>query len=183
MINDSQCTLELYVLFLSERRATKCFGEILNSVKFTKEGGRECAYYGETDYKYARTFHRAQDLSLPVLKSLLHTVNVFLAHNFNSVLINYYPSGSSYIPWHSDNEVELGEQPTIATLSLGNPRLFSLRNIYSKNIVSVLLEHGSLIVMSRNTQTCWQHAILKANNCKARLNLSFRKIDLKGVHV
>jgi len=43
---------------------------------------------------------------------------------FNSVLVNLYRDGADSVAWHSDNEPELGIEPTIASLSLGTTRRF-----------------------------------------------------------
>ena len=47
--------------------------------------------------------------------------------SFNSLLCNLYRDGKDSIGWHSDDEASLGPAPTIASLSLGDTRLFSLR--------------------------------------------------------
>ncbi len=38
-----------------------------------------------------------------------------------------YENGSPEIPWHSDDEVALGSEPIIVSLSLGAPRQLLLR--------------------------------------------------------
>ncbi|WP_274520545.1 alpha-ketoglutarate-dependent dioxygenase AlkB family protein [Endozoicomonas atrinae] len=55
-------------------------------------------------------------------------------HVFNSVLINLYRSGQDSNSWHSDNEPELGENPVIASFSLGATRRFRLRHRYRKDL-------------------------------------------------
>jgi alkylated DNA repair dioxygenase AlkB len=80
---------------------------------------------------------------------------------------------------HSDDEVELGEQPVIASLTLGAKRNFILRHKYRKDIDSVRLALGSgnLLIMKGDTQACWKHGIPKQRNtCGPRLNLTFRTI-------
>lgn len=47
--------------------------------------------------------------------------------HFNSVLANLYRDGSDNVSWHSDDEPELGPQPTIASLSFGEMRRFCFR--------------------------------------------------------
>ena len=99
---------------------------------------------------------------------------------FNSVLINYYRDGQDSNGWHSDDEPELGINPTIASLSLGGHRDFKLRHKTNKGLSYTLsLEHGSLLMMRGTTQQCWQHQIPKRAKANARLNLTFRTIKSK----
>jgi len=98
-----------------------------------------------------------------------------LKNEFNVVLANYYQNGEDSMGWHADNETELGKNPMIASISLGQPRKFKLRHRdgEQKNLV---LEHGSLLTMSGECQQYWQHALPKIRTDGARINLTFRKI-------
>ncbi|XP_055006635.1 alpha-ketoglutarate-dependent dioxygenase alkB homolog 3-like [Boleophthalmus pectinirostris] len=104
----------------------------------------------------------------------------------NSVLCNLYRSGHDSIAWHSDDEASLGEQPTIASISLGDTRSFSLRKkpapeengdfTYSTHI-KVPLSHGTLLIMEGATQDDWQHQVAKEYHDRGpRINLTFRTI-------
>ena len=42
--------------------------------------------------------------------------------SFNSVLLNYYRSGSDSQGWHSDDEPVYGQNPVIASVRRGEPR-------------------------------------------------------------
>ena len=96
---------------------------------------------------------------------------------FNSVLINLYRDGKDSNGWHSDNEPELGLNPTIASLSLGAPRDFHLRHKSNKQLTHKMsLTNGSLLMMSGTTQQYWQHHIPKRANASGRINLTFRTI-------
>ena len=97
---------------------------------------------------------------------------------FNSIFINYYQDGAHYMGWHQDNEPELGEQPNIASLSIGASRRFSFRNKQQpKTKRHFQLQHGDLLVMLGDTQKYWQHALLKDKQCdSARFNFTFRLI-------
>lgn len=63
----------------------------------------------------------------PLLVSLCETVTAASGSSFNSLLCNLYRDGHDSIGWHSDDEASLGAEPTIASLSLGDTRVFSLR--------------------------------------------------------
>ena len=98
---------------------------------------------------------------------------------FNSVLLNEYEDGQVGMGWHSDDEKELGENPTIASLSFGASRdmLFRNKNNPSLKVIKVLIENGSLLVMRGKTQHFWQHSIPKRLKIKQRrINLTFRNI-------
>jgi len=97
--------------------------------------------------------------------------------DFNSVLVNLYRNGRDSNGWHSDDEKELGEKPTIASLSLGSPRVFQLKHKETGERQDILLESGSLLIMSGELQKYWKHQIPKKTKLtEPRLNLTFRKI-------
>lgn len=97
---------------------------------------------------------------------------------FNGALLNHYRNGHDHMGWHSDDENSLGEQPVIASVSLGAIRTFQFKHKCSKQRVDIALENGSLLVMQGDTQTHWQHALPKRlRENEARLNVTFRLIE------
>lgn len=100
-----------------------------------------------------------------------------LLPKFNICLVNYYEHGKKAIGWHSDNE-EKGSTSCIASISLGAERQFSFRKTGTKEIYkSILLHHGSLLVMGEGCQENYQHSLM-VSKCKTpRLNLTFRLFD------
>jgi len=62
-----------------------------------------------------------------VAKRLLDKIHARTGLLFNSVLANLYRDGHDHVSWHSDDEPSLGHQPTIASLSFGDTRIFQLR--------------------------------------------------------
>lgn len=113
----------------------------------------------------------------PLVKCIKSSIEAFTQHSYNSVLINYYRDGQDSNGWHSDDEAELGLQPVIASLSLGADRDFKFRHKYQKELKkSLLLEHGSLLLMRGDTQRNWQHHLPKRAHVGGRLNLTFRTI-------
>ena len=97
---------------------------------------------------------------------------------FNSVLLNLYRSGADSVSWHSDDEPELGQNPVIGSLSLGETRQFQMKHKYDHNLKQkFLLQHGSFLLMRGKTQHNWLHQIPKRKNLKGeRINLTFRTI-------
>ena len=64
---------------------------------------------------------------------------------------------------------------TIASLSLGAGRKFSFKHKQTKQTISSVLEHGSLLIMKDVTQTYWLHSLPKSKTISGpRINLTFR---------
>ena len=140
---------------------------------------RLVAWFGQEAYRYGGFTH-APAAFPPVLADLLplleQAVSTHLGPQprFNSVLLNYYRDGRDSMSFHSDNEVQLGTEPVIASLSLGAARTFQFRRIGARGRLSGRLTHGSLLVMHGRSQAEWQHAIPKEPAPGPRINLTFR---------
>jgi alkylated DNA repair dioxygenase AlkB len=94
---------------------------------------------------------------------------------YNSCLLNLYHNGDEGMAWHSDDEKTLGENSAIASFSFGAERKFSFKHKQTKETVSMMLEHGSLLVMKGTTQTHWLHCLPKSKRITTpRVNLTFR---------
>jgi alkylated DNA repair dioxygenase AlkB len=114
----------------------------------------------------------------PPLLAIKSQVEALTEGQFNSVLLNLYRQGQDSVAWHSDDEPEMGDQPTIASVSLGGTRRFSLRHREHPHLRQQLdLTHGSVLLMKGSTQQCWQHQIPKTRKpVLPRINLTFRTI-------
>lgn len=139
------------------------------------------AWYGDKDSAYAYSGLSMQPLpwesKLAKLKAYCEQA---CSCEFNSVLANLYRDGSDSMGMHSDDEPELGQQPTIASVSLGVARRFDFKHKVTKEKVQVLLEHGSLLIMKGHTQRFWQHGINKSKRIHGpRLNFTFRYVHPK----
>jgi alkylated DNA repair dioxygenase AlkB len=97
---------------------------------------------------------------------------------FNSALLNYYQNGKSYMGYHQDNEKELGEDPNIASISVGASRDFIFKHKKSGEKVYVHLDSGDLVLMIGGTcQKNWCHALPKRLKVSdPRVNITFRQI-------
>lgn len=98
--------------------------------------------------------------------------------HFTTVLLNLYRNEKDSNGWHADNEKELGGDPVIASLSLGEERVFQIKHNTNKEVKrSIILQHGSLLVMKNGAQIHYKHQIPKASKSKKpRINLTFRNI-------
>ena len=131
---------------------------------------------GNFPYRYSGQTLQAEPFH-PLVELLCSEINTLCQTKFNSVLLNYYRNGNDSMGWHSDNEPELGQNPTIASISLGGSRDFQLKQIEAPNKKFTLkLEHGSLLLMGNNVQIRYKHAIPKRVHAEPRINLTFREI-------
>lgn len=137
---------------------------------------RKVAWYGNAHYSYAYSGTTRQALlwtdELLALKKLVEDLTGTV---FNSCLLNLYHNGDEGMAWHSDDEKSLGKDSTIASLSFGAERKFSLKHRVTKDGISLMLAPGSLLVMKGTTQTHWLHALPKSKKILTpRVNLTFR---------
>lgn len=142
---------------------------------------RLSAWYG--DRKASYQYSGISMDPLPWTKTLLDlktTVEALTEQSFNSVLLNYYRDHQDSMGMHSDDERELGPEPVIASLSLGEERMFLLKHRSRKDLktLKLTLPSGSLLLMKGPTQHYWKHGINKERvACGARVNLTFRTIN------
>ncbi len=141
---------------------------------------RLVCWYGDpgASYRYSGVSHEPQSWT-PTLSALRTRLQAFTGQFFNSALGNYYRTGKDSMGWHADREAELGQNPYIASLSLGGDRLFKLRHKNSGASVDVVLSSGSLLLMHGTLQHHWRHCLPKTSRpVPARINLTFRRILL-----
>ena len=139
---------------------------------------RKVAWYGDSEYRY--TYSNTTKQALAWTKELSELKQIVEKHaetKFNSCLLNLYHNGNEGMGWHSDDEKPLGKNNTIASLSFGAERKFSFKHKQTKQTVSLVLEHGSLLIMKGATQSNWLHSLPKSKNItQPRINLTFRTI-------
>lgn len=140
---------------------------------------RLVAFYGDENvsYKYSGQSMIGERWSDALLQ-IKNKIKAELNFDFNSCLCNYYRDGNDSMGWHQDNEKELGQNPTIVSVSFGGERLFKLKHTNKPMLKEdILLSNGSLLVMSGETQHFYKHAILKTKKLVVpRINLTFRTI-------
>jgi alkylated DNA repair dioxygenase AlkB len=155
-----------------KQEAIKIFGKEIMQPRLT-------AWYGDTGKAYSYSGITMQPLPwTAALAGLKTAIETHTGYSFNSALLNLYRNGNDSMGWHRDNEKELGPEPVIASLSLGAARLFQFRHYRNpKAIVPVVLEPGSLLLMTGATQTHWQHRLPKTKTTESiRINITFRNI-------
>jgi alkylated DNA repair dioxygenase AlkB len=140
---------------------------------------RLMCWYGDPDayYEYSGVNHQPKPWTLE-LQNIREKVQQYCQCTFNSVLANLYRDGGDSMGCHADDEKELGINPVIASLSLGEERLFKLHHKKSKQTLNIHLQHGDLLVMGGTCQQYWLHSVPKTKALKKpRINLTFRKIQ------
>lgn len=134
---------------------------------------------GNQAYKYAGLLHNPDPMTPPV-QTIQQKIAETTGFACNSVLLNWYRSGADAMGYHADNEPELGNNPVIASLSLGATRKFVLKHNTIKISQTFPLQHGSLLVMRGALQHHWKHALPKALRvAEGRINLTFRQIHTR----
>lgn len=141
---------------------------------------RLTAWYGDPGLNYSYSGIRlTPKYWTDTLLELRECVEKASDASFNSVLLNYYRDNNDSMGMHSDNEAELGSDPVIASLSLGEERVFVLKHKRRSDLKSIKLPlpDASLLVLKGSTQSNWRHGILKEPTpCGPRVNLTFRQI-------
>jgi alkylated DNA repair dioxygenase AlkB len=142
---------------------------------------RLTAWMGDSgaSYRYSGLMMVPEPWSAPVLKIKL-AIEKAVGFKFNSALLNYYRTGLDSMGWHRDNEPELGKEPTIASVSFGDLRVFKMRHYFNKSLsVDIELDHGDLLVMAGVMQSYWEHSLPKTRRPKGpRINITFRSVDI-----
>ena len=176
--------------FLSLQEADSLLQKFNNSISWCQETikmygkvypvPRETAWYGEADHNYSYSGIMCNPTPwTDELLDLKKRIEAFFpAEVFNSVLLNKYRNGNDKVSWHSDDENELGVNPTIASISLGATRRFDLRHKTDKSKTFKLnLSSGSLLIMRGELQHFWEHQVPQQKLITGeRINLTFREI-------
>ena len=178
-----------YPAFFDKKEADAIYNELVNTVPWLQDEitvfgkkhlqPRLTALYGNEGKPYSYSNIKMQphpwNLLLQKLKTKIENVS---DANFTTVLLNYYRDGKDSNGWHADNEKELRTNPVIASLSFGAERMFQLKHNLDKDLKkSIVLQHGSLLLMKGTTQHFWKHQIPKtAKPIGPRINGTFRII-------
>ena len=179
-----------YGKLLTNKEANLYFDSLMNTIKWKNDQAiiygklivtkRKVAWYGDTDFKY--TYSNTTKRAIPWTKELLELKSIIeekTGEKFNSCLLNLYHTGDEGMAWHSDAEKDLKKNGAIGSLSFGAERKFAFKHKETKETISLILEHGSLLVMKDTTQSHWLHRLPPTKlTTKPRVNLTFRTIDL-----
>jgi len=182
---------EVYYMpdFIDRTEADTLFEELIDLIPWraekitvfgkTYDQPRLTAWYGEEGKSYSYSGITMEPIPFPqVLMEMKSDLELISGKQFNSCLANLYRDGQDSNGWHSDDEKELGSNPVIASISLGESRFFHLRKKTDHSCKEkLLLNSGSLLLMMGATQHHWQHQVPKTKRkIGSRINLTFRYI-------
>lgn len=177
-----------YGAIMSQHNADQYFHSLLNNIAWKHDEAiifgnkittkRKVAWYGDDTFPY--TYSKTTKTALPWTVELLELKEIIqqkTGETFNSCLLNLYHNGNEGMAWHSDAEKDLKKNGAIGSLSFGAERKFSFKHKKTKECISQVLQHGSLLVMKDKTQTNWLHRLPPTKTIHTpRINLTFRTI-------
>jgi len=124
----------------------------------------------------------------PLLQTIRSHVEQQCDISFNRVLLNYYRDGNDSVAWHSDTLPSGGRHHPIASITLGDTRIFKVRSKPGQSDstvearrplqLDIPLTHGSFLLMDPGMQEHYEHHIPKTSKpVGPRINLTFRISD------
>ncbi len=186
--------LNYYGKILNQAEADKYFGILQQNISWKQDEvilfgkrimiNRMTAWYGDEDfaYTYSHITRHAMKWTTALLE-IKKRIEEISGEQFNSCLMNFYHDGKDGMAWHSDNEKTIKENSAIASLSLGAERKISFKHKRTSHNVSIVLKHGSLLLMRGEIQQYWLHALPKSKKIKnPRINLTFRQFQEVSAH-
>ncbi len=177
-----------YEKFINSSDADRLFSSAINEIPWKtstiKMYGKEVpiprlqCWVGDPGCEYAYSGKSLQryDFFEPLIE-IRASIEDRLGIYFNSVLANLYRDGNDSMGFHADDEPELGNNPVIASVSLGADRPLIFQNKDKTETKIFDQPHGSLMIMRGATQSTWKHGIRKTKKIlEPRINFTFRNI-------
>ena len=176
---------------ISEEQINVFFEELINKIDWKNEvvvmfgneitTKRKVAFYSDPNIQYRYSQRTKKGLEwISILLQIKSIVESYTQTQYNACLLNLYHNGNEAMGWHSDNEVEIMPNSSIASISLGAERKFSFKNKTTKETNTILLENGSLLEMKGELQNHWLHSLPKSTKIiMPRINLTFRQMIIK----
>jgi alkylated DNA repair dioxygenase AlkB len=186
--------IELFEGWLTADEAARWLAELLRELAWEQRHivlfgkpvlqPRLIAWAGELPYRYSGQTLEPRPWPASIagqLQALVARVSQASGARFNHVLVNRYRDGKDSMGYHADAEPELGPDPLVATLSLGETRRFLLRaqpRAPRERALSLPLTSGSLLVMGGTCQRHYRHAIARDPDAALgeRVSLTFRRL-------
>ena len=189
VLQSDEADLEYQPNFITHQEALDLYEKLVEETPWTQEvvqvygkshhAPRLSCWVSDPSMSYSYSYTKMKPTAwTPTLLQLKAKLESSTDCTFNSVLLNYYRDGQDTTGWHSDDEIELGRNPIIGSISLGAPRDFLLRHKHKPLKHKMALENGSLLMMRGSTQHFWQHHVPKRANTLGRINLTFRTIKV-----
>lgn len=190
IINDVSDIIGLkYIPNFIDEIEVKQFIASINNEQWLNDLKRRVQHYGyKYDYKarsidYSMFIGSLPNWVLPLAKRLFDEKHIDTIPD--QLIINEYEPGQG-IANHVDCEPCFGD--TIISISLGSSCVMDFINLRTKQKIEVMLESGSIVVLSGEARHNWTHGIAqrKTDNFKGiksdrqlRTSMTFRKVILK----
>jgi alkylated DNA repair dioxygenase AlkB len=141
---------------------------------------RKVAWYADAGITYTYAGVKKSGLEwTSALNGIRQKVEAVTGAKYNACLLNLYHEGEEGMGWHQDNEKEMVEGSSIASLSFGAVRKFAFKHAKTNERLDIELAHGSLLDMKGAIQANWYHSLPKTKRVKQmRINLTFRLMHL-----
>jgi alkylated DNA repair dioxygenase AlkB len=179
-------TVNYFGKIISQQEANHYYNLLMNNIEWRNDEAiifgkhiitaRKVAWYADENFPY--TYSNTTKQALAWTKELLELKEIaekLSGTKYNSCLLNLYHNGNEGMAYHSDDEKSLGKNTSIASMSFGAERKFLFKHKTNKQTMSLLLEHGSLLIMKDTTQTYWLHRLPTTTKINTpRINLTFR---------
>lgn len=181
-------TVHYYGPIMSPQLADEFYDALLQNIQWKNDEAiiygkkiitkRKVAWYADQPFSYTYSkITKTAEPWIPILNELKMLVEKESGETYNSCLLNLYHDGNEGMAWHSDGEKDLKKYGAIGSLSFGAERKFSFKHKKTHELVSKILQHGSLLVMKDSTQSNWLHRLPPTKiTCTPRINLTFRTI-------
>ena len=178
-----------YIPNFIDKLEVESFIDSINSEQWLSDIKRRVQHYGyKYDYKarsidYSMFIGQLPHWAMTMAQRLFDEKHISVLPD--QLIINEYEPGQG-IANHVDCEPCFGD--TVISISLGSSCVMDFINLRTKQKIEVMLESGSLVVLSGEARHNWTHGIAqrKTDNFngiktdrRLRISMTFRKVTLK----
>lgn len=138
---------------------------------------RLTANYGEKSYDYSGLVFNPEPWT-DFLVDLKAIAEKLASEQFNALVLQYYRDGNDRVNWHSDDDLCVGTNPVIVSISFGESRGFWVRHKTNHDErYKLTLHSGDIVIMQGDMQHVYVHKVpIEKDKTEARINLTFRKV-------
>lgn len=134
---------------------------------------RQTASFG-VPYNYSGQAYPACAMP-PVIAAIGERAERVAGHPFDNCLCNRYDTGDHTMGFHVDSYAGLMSGSRIAIASFGAARALVFRSVDRLHREAIVLEHGSILLMSELTQRGWMHAVRREAGAGVRISATIRQ--------
>lgn len=110
----------------------------------------------------------------PELLAVKLRVEQMFNRPFHTGVCIYYPDGNAGVDYHYDPP-SFGDTSVVPSLSLGQERVFGLRERKTRHEHKLPLQNGDLVLMGKGCQDLYEHALfVDPSITEPRINITFR---------